>query len=152
MRFRNTVFVIASAVLIVASVLLVRESPLLARSFLGLTALPVGTLVAWAGLVALSLSVYAGLGGLQPRDNLFVAVLAFSLKLLIFGALVWAPVSYWLAGNFAFEFVGNEGFRGSAAAFFVFLYYSSTLVVAPPLIALLYGLVRLLLLVRGIRR
>lgn len=73
--------------------------------------------------------------------------MAWLMSSLIGLALAWAPISYWLAGNPAFEFRKNSGFRGGEEALFYFFYLSMAVIVLPLAAMLVYWL--LILLLRG---
>jgi hypothetical protein len=139
MKDRLPVVVGALGVVAFSGYLLVTGSSLLERTLPGLPSLPAGLPIAWAGLVAFPLAMLAGLSGPYPRKRLRDRMTVFALKTLILLALAWAPLSYWLAGNFRLNFGGHEGFRGSETAFFVFLYYSLALVLLPVVVAIAHG-------------
>jgi hypothetical protein len=144
MNARLAVMLVALVVLLASAALLVTGSPILMWQLPGFAPWPAGTLIAWAGLVSFPLAVYTGLGDLHPPKRLSEWVTARALKMLLVLALAWGPISYWLAGNFRFNFGNNDGFRGSETAFFVFLYYSLALVLLPAAVLLFHAVFKLL--------
>lgn len=140
---RVTTSIASVVVVVVSGFLLVTGSPVLERSVPGLDAFPMGSLIAWAAIIALPMAIYSAIARLHPPRGRGDRVMAVSMKAMVSLAVVWLPVSYWLAGNLAFNFGGEDGFRGSENAFFLFLYYSLALVGAPVAVLLLYAVFKL---------
>jgi len=117
------------SVLVACAYLLITGSPWLERRVTESSDVPFGTLIAWAGLIALTSTIYLGsakhLNG-GKRLGRFCKVLLIA-DLVLAGS--WGLVAYGLAGNWAFTFSGRiESFRGGVEASSVFWAYSSAIV------------------------
>jgi hypothetical protein len=99
--------------------------------------LPLGNIIAWAGIIALPTAIYFGINNLQKPTNYFERSIKYLLLTIIILAVFWAPVSYWLSGNFAFNFTYQPGFRGSHLASKLFWYFSY-FIVATPVVILIF--------------
>ena len=101
-------------------ILLVTGSPLLTMPLGYTDAIPLGTLITWAGMISLPLSIYWGIGEFrQPRGTLN-QVLSVILKVLLVLAILWVPIAYFLAGNLSFTFSEKETFQGGQTAMKLF--------------------------------
>ena len=93
--------------------------------------LPAGTLIAWAGLIALPAAIYL-FTPQSDRQSSRLNRLAINLlrsDLLLAGS--WGLVAYGLSGSWAFTFSGNApSFRGGDAASVAFWGYTVLVVVA----------------------
>ncbi|NBD95830.1 MAG: hypothetical protein GVY11_05060 [Gammaproteobacteria bacterium] len=139
MNLRSLVTVVSAAVVLVSSFLLFTGSDLLGLPVMGIDTFPAGTLIAWAGLVSLPLAIYSAPGALHPPARTLDRLMAALMKTLIVLAVAWLPLSYALSGNLAFTFESDIGFQGSPSALFLFFYVTMSLVMAPILVMLLYG-------------
>ena len=93
--------------------------------------LPLGTLVAWAGIISLPVASFLGFQGYLGRESRLSRGSRYSLLCLLLLSVAWGLVSYGLAGNWAFNFSHQSGsFRGSVAAGGVFRVYTVTVVAA----------------------
>ena len=120
--------------------LLITGSPVLTTPITTEPSLPAGTLITWAGMISLPLSIYLGFHPFRAGERF----LAIALKLFIILAVLWAPLSYLLAGNLSFSFSEKAGFQGGQTAMRLFWYFNYTLATAPILLFLLFGLIRVL--------
>lgn len=105
----------------------------------GNTAIPAGTPITWAGLVALPLTLRLGI---RPLDRPTAPFRRYRVLLngILLLALAWGLVSYALAGNWSFSFSGQAtGFRGSPAASVYFWYYTYAVAGLPLLWGLVFG-------------
>lgn len=67
-------------------------------------------------MIALPLTVFLGVGALRKPATKFDGFLSVLLKVVIVLGLLWAPLSYLLAGNLSFSFTERETFQGGQAA------------------------------------
>jgi len=108
--------------------LLATASPWLLFESARLPGLPLGTLIAWAGIVSLPIASFLGFHRFLNRATRPARV---SRSLIIFFLLLcasWGFVAYGLAGNWAFNFSNLTGsFRGSVAAGQIFWAYSKSI-------------------------
>ena len=87
--------------------------------------LPLGTLVAWAGIVALPVASLLGFHRYLDRESRLSRASRFSVLCLLVLSAAWGLVSYGLAGNWAFNFSNQSvSFRGSVAAGGAFRVYT----------------------------
>jgi hypothetical protein len=139
---RTLIALCSGLIVMAAAFLLITSSPLLTMPFIGIEGLPSGTLITWVGLIALPMMIYAAPGSLHPPETVLDRIMSVTMRCLLALAVLWVPVSYWLAGNLGFNF-GNTGeFRGGQTALFYFFYYSIALVVMPLFAAAVYALLR----------
>jgi hypothetical protein len=133
MSERQKIFVIilALGVFICSAWLLATASPLLLIELAPAPGLPLGTLVAWAGIVSLPVASFLGFQRYLDRDSRLSRASRYSMLCLLLLAAAWGFVSYGLAGNWAFNFSNQSGsFRGSVAAGGVFRAYTVAVVAA----------------------
>lgn len=127
---------------IIAALLLYFEHPLLRHPVL--FGIPFGSLISWAGLVALPAAQLIGLyhktkRDQDPRIGVFYIASLGALTL----SLLWGALSYGLSGNWAFVFNQQQGsFVGSNEAESYFVYLSAATAALPLLILLLYLIYR----------
>lgn len=140
MKKRKTLLIVSLITLVVTIILLITGSPILTAPISIEPPLPAGTLITWAGMISLPLSIYLGFQPFRAGERF----LAFALQLLIILAVLWAPLSYLLAGNLSFSFTEKAGFQGGQTAMRLFWYFNYALATAPILLFLLYGLSRIL--------
>lgn len=67
-------------------------------------------------------------------------ILASLLKGILSLSILWAPISYLLAGNFSFTFSGTEDLQGGQEAMKIFWVFSYSIVIGTLLIFVLYWL------------
>ncbi|MEO1049680.1 MAG: hypothetical protein AAFX87_03620 [Bacteroidota bacterium] len=96
--------------------LLITGSPLLTKAVDKDNSIPLGTFITWAGLIALPLSIYWGIGRLRKPTGGLNKLLAGMLKIVLALAILWVPLSYLLAGNLSFSFSEKELFQGGQLA------------------------------------
>lgn len=108
-------------------VLLLSGSHLLAQPVFEGSPLPVGSLAAWMSLSMFPLSIILGIRYIRkPISRVYRFYRqAFVLNVLL--GILWGPVCFLLAGNWAFAFSDQGIFRGSDTAFRVFVSYTALL-------------------------
>ncbi len=131
--------------LIGSGILMLEGSPFLNEPLYKGSEFPIGTLVAWVGVIMLPLSILTGIRIIRkPISHVyrFYHRVFLSLSLL---SISWGLVSYLLAGNWAYTFSSNSGFKGSEQAFTVFLYYTSILFSLTLLFLIIFGIHHLII-------
>jgi len=117
------------SVLVACAYLLVTGSPWLERRVIESSDFPFGTLISWAGLIALTSTIYLGSA---KHLNGGVRLGRFCKFLLIADLVLagsWGFVAYGLAGNWTFTFSDQvTSLRGSYRAYSVFWAYSAAIV------------------------
>lgn len=125
-------------VLVTSAYLLVTGSPWLTRTVVESINLPLGTLISWAGIIALPSSIYLVSAKHLSRGARFSRFCRLLLRLDLMLAGSWGLVAYGLAGTWAFTFsAGASNFRGSDQASSVFWTYSIAVAVLPLLVMVL---------------
>ncbi len=118
---KNTLGLFLSLSIFVLSVyLLVTSSPALEYPLGNNDTIPLGNFITWAGLIALPMSLYWGIGKLRRPQGSTYRTLSAGLKFLILLSLLWLPVSYGLSGNMNFNFGGTTSFQGGQTAMTLF--------------------------------
>jgi len=97
-------------------VLLVTGSSLLTIALFNQESIPLGTLITWAGMISLPLTIFWGIKELRQPSNKLKRILSGFLKVIIVLGILWVPISYLLAGNLSFSFTEKETFRGGQDA------------------------------------
>lgn len=97
-------------------IILVSGSSLLTMALDNSNRIPFGTLITWAGMVSLPLTVYWGVKKLRNPTTTLNKILSGFLKITITLGILWAPISYLLAGNLSFSFSEKETFQGGQTA------------------------------------
>ena len=111
--------------LIASCILLLQESPLLTLPLSEGADIPGGTVIAWLFLITLPLSILLGIRYIRkPTSKVYRFYRrAFSLYTLL--GLGWGIISYLLSGNWSYIFSSKEVFKGSEAAFNMFMAYTA---------------------------
>ena len=99
--------------------------------------IPLGTPITWLGIIALPLSIYFGNRKMREPGGQLSRFLSVVLKILIVLALLWAPISYLLAGNFSNTFTEKAEFQGGQLAMKWFWRFTYGIVIAPNLIIMI---------------
>jgi len=116
-------------VLVACTYLLVTGSPWLEYRLVGAIDFPVGTLVAWLGLIALPSTIHLATATHQSASSTLDRFRSLLLKIDLVLAGSWGVMAYALAGNWAFSFSGwAPSFRGSDKASYLFWTYSIIIV------------------------
>ena len=118
-------------------ILLITGSFLLATVIPG-TSIPLGTLLTWAGMISLPLTLYWGIKELREPSTKGNTILSKFLRILITFGILWVPISYLLSGNFSFTFSEKETFQGGQMAMRWFWYLSYGIGVGTILTLILY--------------
>lgn len=126
---RSLLRILPLLLLIFSCILLLEGSHLLNQPLYEGSELPAGTFAAWLGISMLPLSILLGIRYVRkPISTAYRFYNRAFTAFTLLGAL-WGFVSYLLAGNWTYTFSGNGDFRGSEAAFNIFVGYSAILVV-----------------------
>jgi hypothetical protein len=112
MHRRKVLFYCSLSVALSAIFLLATGSSLLTLPIGKQVVVPLGNLITWAGIIALPLSAYWGMGALRTPTKRLNSILGGALKALIILAICWFPISFLLAGNLSFNFAGIPSFQG----------------------------------------
>lgn len=96
--------------------LLVSGDSLLLISLNSAGTLPLGTIITWAGMISLPLTIYWGVGEFRTPTTGLTRVLSGLLKGGMLAGLLWVPIAYLLAGNLSFSFSQKETFQGGQDA------------------------------------
>lgn len=126
--------------LVMSAMLLITGSPILTKALSEKPYLPWGTLITWAGLFSLPMSMLLGFRKLYAPDSNWSRYLSCAIKGSIVLAALWVPVSYLLAGNLSFSFSEKVGFQGGQAAMRIFWIYCAAMVIVPLVILFLSGI------------
>lgn len=126
-----TVFAFAGFCLFTGSSLL--EIPLYPGS-----RIPLGTPITWAGFMALPLVMLTGFARLYTPANRPDRCFAGILRFLLFLAILWLPICYFLAGNASFSFAETDTFQGGQTAMQIFWAFNLALALAPVLFSIVY--------------
>lgn len=97
MRRRKIWFYSTLLVTVSTIVLLVTGSPLLELALDNKDSIPAGTLITWAGMVSLPLTIYWGVKELRKPTTRLNKILAGFHKIIITLGIFWVPISYLLA-------------------------------------------------------
>ncbi|MEJ2257556.1 MAG: hypothetical protein P8X98_11230 [Woeseiaceae bacterium] len=126
---RRLAVILALGVFVCSAYLLATASAWLLVEPLRLSGLPLGTLIAWIGIVSLPMASFLGFHRFLNRETRPARISrSLMICLLLLGA-AWGFVAYGLAGNWAFNFSNQtDSFRGSAAAGEIFWAYSKSIV------------------------
>ena len=120
--------------------LLVTGSSILLLSLSDSSYIPLGTFTTWFGMIALPLLFYFSIRGFREPQTTIEKVFALLLKILIILAVLWMPISYLLAGNLSNTFTEKAEFQGGQLAMKIFWYFSYSVVAAPLILILFYGI------------
>ncbi len=124
MNRRQIYFFSALIVTLGTIILLVTGSSILTMALDSNQSIPFGTLITWAGMISLPLTLYWGAKDLRKPTGKLNSILSGFLKVLIILGIFWVPISYLLAGNLSFSFSEKETFQGGQVAMKWFWYLS----------------------------
>lgn len=116
MNRRKTYFYSALILTLTTIILLVTGSSLLTMALDNDKLIPFGTLITWTGMISLPLTIYWGVKELRKPTRKLNKILSGVLKIIIILGILWAPISYLLAGNPSFSFSEKESFQGGQLA------------------------------------
>jgi hypothetical protein len=97
-------------------ILLITGSSLMTMALDNDKTIPSGTLITWIGMISFPLTIYWGVSELRKPTTKLNKALAGFLKVIIILGILWAPISYFLAGNLSFSFSEKESFQGGQTA------------------------------------
>jgi len=127
-------------VMLLTIYLLITGSSILTRPLYSNSTVPFGTIITWAGIIALPLSIYWGINNLRNPSSSFHKYLTACLKLLFVLAILWVPICYLLSGNLSFSFTETDTFRGGQSAMRWFWIISYATAIGPILLLITYWL------------
>ena len=113
---RKTYFYSVLILTLTTIILLATGSSLLTMALDCDELIPIGTLITWTGMISLPLTIYWGIKELRKPTRKLNRILSGFLKIIITLGILWAPISYLLAGNLSFSFSEKETFQGGQAA------------------------------------
>ena len=116
MNRRKIYFYCALILTLITFILLATGSSLLTMALDRDKSIPLGNLITWTGMISLPLSIYWGVKELRKPTSKLNRILSRVLKMIIILGILWAPISYLLAGNLSFSFSEKESFQGGQAA------------------------------------
>lgn len=124
--------------------LIISGRPFLAQPILPSFEMPWGNYITWIGFIALPFSLLFGFSFLRKPINATSRILNKLLRLNILLALLWVPLSYFLAGNLKNNFKNSESFQGGPLASEIFWVYCGVLAGLPLLIYIFCWILSLL--------
>lgn len=135
---RKIIITLSLITFLFSAYLLLTGSELLMYPLIKSPVLPLGNVITWLGFIAFPLSVWFGIGSLyNPQTKADRIFRRLAIVLVVLG-LLWAPVSFLLAGNLTNEFSGSAvGFQGSPQASEIFWGFSYVVAAAPVVLILL---------------
>ena len=148
MIIRTWLRILPLLLLIGSGILMLEGLPFMDDSLFKGSEFPIGTLVAWVGIIMLPLSILMGIRIIRsPISHVyrFYHRVFLSMSLL---SISWGLVSYLLAGNWAYTFSNNRGFKGSEQAFTVFLYFTAILFSLNLLFLIIFGIHHLIIKIK----
>lgn len=142
---RKIIITLSLLTFLVSAYLLMSGSELLVKPLIEKPTLPLGNVITWLGFIAFPVSIWFGLNSLyDPKTRTDRIFRSLAIILVVLG-LLWAPISFLLAGNLQNNF-GGTGivFQGSFEAGQIFWWYSYFLAGAPIVLLVVFGLVKLI--------
>jgi len=143
---KRKIFLSVSILVFLGSLLMIINSSwLLTHPIFFYKEMPLGTLTTWAGLISMPCILYYGIPAFHPPRSEFTNVFRLINLFIILAAISWGTLSYYLAGNWSFSFGSNiEGFRGSVAAYDVFVLFTLMIVALPIVFLIMFLLGRMI--------
>lgn len=138
MNRRKLLFWVSLTVFAFAAYCLFTGSPMLEKPLHAGSRIPWGTPITWAGFMALPLVMLTGFARLNTPVNRPDRRFAGILRFLLFLAILWLPICYFLAGNASFSFAETDSFQGGQVAMRIFWAYNYALAGALVLFFLIY--------------
>lgn len=129
---RKLILILSILIFSSSLILLVSGSWLLVHPLFFAKNIPVGTITTWAGIIAMPCIIFYAIKGFHPPSGEFMKVFRSINLIIIFIAACWGIVSYFLSGNWSFNFNGlAEGFIGSDRAYLIFQQFTIFSIVLP---------------------
>lgn len=135
---RKTYFYSALILTLSIIILLATGSSLLTTTLDNDKSIPLGTLITWTGMISLPLTIYWGVKELRRPTGKLNRILCGVLKIMIILGILWAPISYLLAGNLSFTFSEKETFQGGQTAMLSFWRLSYGIAIGAILTLIIY--------------
>ncbi len=131
-------FGISLIIMVVVVILLSTGSNLLTIPFLTENQMPFGTVISWLGMISLPAAIYCGIKNIYKPQSPGLRRYRNVIIILITLSVLWGFLSYYLAGNWAFNFKQQAQFRGSAKASTYFWSYTFITAILPLVFLLVY--------------
>lgn len=128
-------------ILVSSLFLVVTGSPILNKPFIKDSTLPLGTLISWIGIIALTLTIYCIFNKIHRSNSKNHKILRYVFKGIISLASIWGFIGFLFANNWALTFQNHDKFRGSIDASLFFWIYTATLVLFPILLIIILLLI-----------
>src|SRR5665648_292280 len=93
---------ISSIILVSCLFLIVTGSPILNILVIKESTFPLGTLISWIGLIALTYTIYFGFNKIPHSNNPNHKLFKFAFRSIIILASLWGLIGFLLAKNWAF--------------------------------------------------
>ena len=136
-------------IIVIVSFLLYSGSSILTVGLDQNNTIPSGTFITWAGIISLPIAIILGVKNLRHPKGSAYKFLGILLRITVFLAVLWVPVSYFLSGNLGFNFTGKDTFRGGQLGMKWFWYYSYGIVILPIFIWIIHCFLSLFRWVRN---
>jgi len=129
---RKLILILSILIFSGSLLLLVSGSWLLVHPLFFAKNVPLGTITTWAMIIALPCIIFYSIKSFHPPTDDFMKVFRTINLIIIFIAACWGIVSYFLSGNWSFNFNGfAEGFIGSDSAYLIFQQFTIFSLVLP---------------------
>jgi hypothetical protein len=125
---RSILRMVPLLLLVFSLILILMESPLLTQPVAEGSQLPAGSLIAWLCLSMFPLSILVGIRYIRKPISVVYRFYNRAFILYTILGMGWGLLAYLLAGNWSFTFSSDGVFRGSDAAFDIFLAYTAFIV------------------------
>ena len=132
------VLVLSGIIVVMSAFLLLIGSEFLLYSLTDTQYVPFGTFLTWFGLACFPLLVYSSLSALRSPNNSWQRLFSVILKVQFVLSVLWLPMAYLLAGNWAFNFSNTLSFQGGQLAMKIFWIYSYGLPLSVLLLLILH--------------
>ena len=121
---RSIFRVLPLLILVTSFIILLQGSPILILPVFEGSDIPGGTVIAWLGLITLPLSILVGVRYIRKPISVVYRFYKRAFFIYTMLGLCWGLFAYLLSGNWAFTFSSEQAFKGSDAAFNMFLAYT----------------------------
>ncbi len=136
----KAILYLSSIILVSCLFLIVTGSPILNVPLYKGSAFPLGTIVSWIGLTALTSTIYLAFNKIYRASNSAHKKIRIAFGGIVILAFSWILIGFLLAGNWAFTFQNHDEFRGSIEASRYFWIFTASLVLLPVLLFLILWL------------
>ncbi len=136
--------ILAFSVFLISFYLLASGHPVLSRPMFPVVPLPWGNWIAWVGFIAFPLSIYYGISSIRKPKSRMSGFFHILLKLNLFLAFLWIPITYGLSGNITNTFSEKASFQGGQLAMKMFWAFNGILLFLPIGILFAVGIQKIL--------